>query len=465
LHIGGVRTALFNWLWARKNGGTFVLRIEDTDQERSTEENTAIILREMRWLGLNWDEGPDVGGDHGPYTQMARLPIYQDYADRMVESGAAYRCYATKEELDQAREALKERDPKAQFRYPGWWRERDRADWPADGKYVLRLKAPTEGSTSYQDLVFGEQSVPNSSLQDVVIMRSDGVPLYNFGCVVDDITMKIDLVARGRDHMINTPLQVLIYRALGHQPPAFGHLPLMRGKGNAKLSKRHGAVSVGEYREQGISAMGLLNYLVRFGWSFGDEEVFSREDLIQKFDWSRCNRSDGRFDPTKLTAIAFEHLKREDLTSDSDYVAGLSPFLDELYPSIDEAKLMAVLPQVRPRARTFREAAAGLDWLFGSTLSYDDKAKTKFLLSDKVKPLEPLRALVAEITPFEALHIEQAVKAWADQAQIGLGAIAQPARTALTGKTVSPGIFEVMELLGRDTTLARLDAALAMNAS
>jgi glutamyl-tRNA synthetase len=434
LHIGGVRTALFNWLWARKTGGTFVLRIEDTDQERSTDENMALIVREMRWLGLEWDEGPEVGGEHGPYRQTER-------------------------------EALKATDPKAQFRYPGWWRDKGPKDWPSDQPYVIRLKVPESGHTSYHDLVFGEQSWPNSAQQDVVLVRSDGMPLYNFGCVVDDITMGITLVARGRDHMVNTPLQIMLYRALDREPPQFAHLPMMLGKGGAKLSKRHGAVSVGEYRDAGVPASGLLNYLVRFGWSFGDEEVFSLAELVDKFDWSRCNKSDGRFDPDKLTAIAFEHLKRPELTSEDAYVSGLLPLLRARYGVADEGKVRAVLPQVRPRARTLVEAAESLDWLFASELAYEDKARKKFLESERAAPLGPLCQEIAKVETFEAATLEAAVKSWAEAQGLALGAVAQPARVALTGRTVSPGLFEVMELLGRERTLARLEAAAAFAAA
>ncbi|MBM4376705.1 MAG: glutamate--tRNA ligase [Deltaproteobacteria bacterium] len=458
LHIGGVRTALFNWLWARKTGGTFVLRIEDTDQERSTPENEQIILRELAWLGLHWDEGPDTGGPHGPYRQMERLEIYREFSDRLVASGAAYRCYATKEELDAAREALRAADPKAQFRYPGWWRDKGPADWLSDRPYVIRLRTPSSGHTGWNDLVFGEQRVPNDTIQDVVLVRSDGVPLYNFGCVVDDITMGITLVARGRDHMINTPIQLLVYQALGVTPPTFGHLPMMLGKSGEKLSKRHGAVSVGEYREQGVPALGLLNYLVRFGWSFGDQEVFTMVDLIDKFDWSRTSRADGKFDAAKLTAIAFEHMKRADLMDDDGYVASLLPWLAR-YGAIDERKLRAVLPTVRPRARTFREAAESVDWLFALEPTFDEKAKEKFLLGEKASVLSPLRDVLASAPEFAAGELEAKVKSWAEERGYGLGDVAQPARVALTGRTFSPGLFEVMELLGRDVTLARLDAA------
>ena len=461
LHIGGVRTALFNWLWARKTGGSFVLRIEDTDRERSTAENEQVIFRDLRWLGLDWDEGPGVGGDCGPYRQMERLALYREFAEKLVASGKAYRCYATKEELDKARAALKEQNPKAQFRYPGWWRER--SDWPDDKPYVIRLKAPTSGHTSYTDLVFGEQSVPNSALQDVVLMRSDGVPLYNLGCVVDDITMGITLVARGRDHMINTPIQVLLYEALGHALPQFAHLPMMLGKGGAKLSKRHGAVASGEYRDQGILPAGLLNYLVRFGWGHGDQEIFTRAQLIECFDWAGCNKSDGRFDPMKLTAIAFEHLKNPELTSDEDYVEALEPFAAERFcRPIPTEQLAATVPLVRPRAKTLAEAAAALDFVYADPIELDEKAKTKFLLSDRAEHLTPLRARIAGVEPWRASALEDVVKAWAETDGIGLGKIAQPARVALTGKTVSPGIFDVMEIIGQERTLARLDAAIAL---
>jgi glutamyl-tRNA synthetase len=290
-----------------------------------------------------------------------------------------------------------------------------------------------------------------------VLMRSDGVPLYNLGCVVDDITMGITMVARGRDHMINTPVQVLLYQALGAKPPQFAHLPLMLGKGGEKLSKRHGAVSVGEYRQGGFKPAGLLNYLVRFGWSFGDEEVFDLEELVAKFDWSRCNRSDGKFDAAKLLAINFEHLKEERRTNDEAYLERWLPFLEAQYGAADATLAHAALPHVRPRARTLLEATEMVGWLFSDELVFEDKAKRKFLTADKASLLEPLAALVGAIEPFEAEALERAVKTWAEREQLSLGAIAQPARVALTGRGTSPGLFDVMHLLGRERTLARLE--------
>ena len=461
LHIGGVRTALFNWLWARKTGGTFILRIEDTDQERSTPENEAVILRDLKWLGLHWDEGPDVGGPNGPYRQMERLPLYKEYGEKLIAAGAAYRCFCTKEELDAQREALKAKDPKAQFRYPGTCRDR-KAPFP-DRPSVLRMVAPTSGAVHYKDLVFGDVTTPNDTLQDAVIMRSDGVPLYNLGAVVDDITMGITLVARGRDHMINTPIQILLYRALGVEPPAFAHLPMMLGQDGKKLSKRHAAVSVLDYTDQGIPAAGLLNYLVRFGWSFGDQEVFSRQDLIEKFDWDHCGTADGKFDPKKLAAISFEHLKTPELTSDEAYADGVVPFLEKRgVTSPDRARLLQALPLIRPRAETFVQAADALDYFFRDLPVYDEKATKKFLVADKAARLGDLRDVIAASDDFGARVLEAKVTAFLAENSLELKDIAQPARVALTGRSASPGLFEVLEILGKPQALARLDHALSL---
>ncbi len=465
LHIGGVRTALFNWLWARKTGGTFVLRIEDTDRERSTPENEAIILRDMTWLGLNWDEGPDCGGPVGPYRQMDRLPIYQEFVEKLIASGAAYRCDCTKEELDAQRKALTAQDPKAQFRYPGTCRDKK---LPANGDRpaVVRMRAPSSGAVTYRDLVFGEVTTPNSAQQDAVLMRSDGVPLYNLGAVVDDVTMGITLVARGRDHMINTPIQILLYEALGAELPAFAHLPMMLGADGAKLSKRHGAVAVGDYREKGIPGSGLLNYLVRFGWSHGDEEVFSVADLIQKFDWEHCGKGDGKYDPKKFSAIIFEHLKRPDLTSDEAYADGVLPFLAKNgLIDIPRAKLLRALPLVRERAQTFVEAADALDYFFRDPPTLDEKAAKKFLVADKAAHLGALREQLAAAPVFEAKPLEEGVTAWLAERGLELKDVAQAARVAVTGRSASPGLFEVIAVLGKDAVLARLDRAVSLVAA
>lgn len=461
LHIGGVRTALFNWLWARKTGGTFVLRIEDTDRERSTPENEQIILRELTWLGLGWDEGPDVGGPFGPYRQTERLPLYHSFSDKLIERGAAYRCYCTKEELDAQREALKAKDPKAQFRYPGTCRDR-KPPYP-DRPYVVRLRAPSTGAVTYEDLVFGEVTVPNNTQQDWVLIRQDGVPLYNFGCVVDDITMGITLVARGRDHMINTPIQILLYEGLGYPVPQLAHLPMMLAPSGEKLSKRHGAVSVGEYRDKGITPDGLLSYLVRFGWSYGDEEVFSKADLIRKFDWERCSKADGKFDFKKLSAIAFEHLKREDLTSTPAYADGATKFLEKKgFSDIDRGLLLKAIPIIRERAQTFAEAAEALDYFFREPPAMDEKAVKKFLTPAVADRLAQLRDLIAKTPSSTAKEMEAEALAWLAREGLQLKDVAQAARVALTGRTASPGLFEVIEVLGRDRAAARLDRGIEL---
>src|SRR5262245_39699277 len=289
LHIGGARTALFNWLWARKTGGTFVFRFEDTDQARSTDASCATIFESMTWLGLDWDEGPSPTGGadrgaYGPYAQMRRLALSAEWADKLLRAGKAYRCYCTKAELDAQRDALKQRDPTAGFKYPGTCR--DRTDEP-DLPFVVRFKTEQTGSITYIDKVFGEIVTPNVELQDFVLLRPDGVPLYNFGVVIDDITMEITLVARGREHMINTPLQLLLYGAFGVEPPEFAHLPMMLAPTGQRLGKRHGSVSVTEYRDAGYSPDAVLDYLSRFGWSSGDREVrLSRSELVAAFDWA-----------------------------------------------------------------------------------------------------------------------------------------------------------------------------------
>jgi glutamyl-tRNA synthetase len=457
LHIGGVRTALFNWLWARKTRGAFVLRIEDTDRERSTEESVQVILDSLTWLGLTWDEGPGVGGPHGPYTQMQRLAMYAEVAQRLIAGGKAYRCYCTKEELEAQRAALKARDPKATFKYPGTCR--NRASEP-DLPFVVRLRVPESGSLTYVDKVFGEVTTPNAAQQDFVLLRSDGVPLYNFGAVVDDVTMGITLVARGRDHMVNTPPQILLYQALGAKPPEFAHLPMMLAPNGEKLSKRHGAVSVGEYRDQGYAPAAVLNYLARFGWSHGDQEVFSPDELVSAFDWEHCNRSDGKFDARKFLAIDHEHLKTKRLMPIDEYVRRLLPFLEKRgFPGLDPASVAPAIPMIRERATTFADAAERLDFVFREPPVVDPAAAGKFLTAAQAPRLRELAGVLEGVTPWTAPAIEQAVDTWLAAVGLPIKEVAQPARVALTGRTASPGLFDVIAVLGRERAIARLLAA------
>jgi glutamyl-tRNA synthetase len=456
LHIGGVRTALFNWLWARKTGGAFVLRIEDTDRERSTVESVEVILDSLGWLGLKWDEGPGVGGPCGPYTQMERLSIYAEHAQKLILEGKAYRCYCTKEELEAQRAALRARDPKATFKYPGTCRNRSSEP---DRPFVVRLRVPESGSLTYIDKVFGAVTTPNAAQQDFVLLRSDGVPLYNFGAVVDDVTMGITLVARGRDHMVNTPPQILLYEALGQRPPDFAHLPMMLAPNGEKLSKRHGAVSVGEYRDQGYAPGAVLNYLARFGWSHGDQEVFSLDELTRLFDWEHCNKSDGKFDAKKFLAINHEHLKTERLMATAEYVRRLAPFLERRgFGALSAESVTRAIPMIRERATSFADAAERLDFVFREPPVMDPAAAAKFLTGDNAPRLRDLARVLESVAPWTAHDIEQAVEAWLRAEGLPIKDVAQPARVALTGRTASPGLFDVIAVLGRERAIARLVA-------
>jgi glutamyl-tRNA synthetase len=452
-----VRTALFNWLWARKSGGAFILRVEDTDRERSTEDSVRVILESLRWLGLTWDEGPEVGGPHGPYFQMDRLLLYAEYAERLVRERKAYRCFCTKEELESQRVALRARDPKATFKYPGTCR--DRKDEP-DLPYVVRFRSPDSGSLTYVDMVFGSVTTPNAAQQDFVLLRSDGVPLYNFGAVVDDVTMGITLVARGRDHMVNTPPQIMIYEALGHPAPQFAHLPMMLAPNGEKLSKRHGAVSVGEYRDQGYAPAAVLNYLARFGWSHGDKEVFSVDELTQLFDWAQCNRSDGKFDAKKFLAINHDHLKTESLVPTDEYVRRLVPFLEQRgFARPNTEQVRDAIPMIRERATTFADAADRLDFVLRDPPMVDQAAAAKFLVPDNAPRLRAMAAIVEKVEPWNKAAIESAVEEWLKSVGLPIKDVAQPARVALTGRAASPGLFDVIAVLGRERAVARLRSA------
>jgi glutamyl-tRNA synthetase len=325
----------------------------------------------------------------------------------------------------------------------------------------VRFKAPREGSITYVDKVFGEVVTPNVENQDFVILRGDGIPLYNFGAVVDDVGMEITIVARGRDHMINTPPQILIYQALGARVPEFAHLPMMLAPTGDRLSKRHGAVSVTEYREKGYSPMAVLNYLARFGWSHGDQEVFSRDELIQAFSWESCGRGDGKFDDKKFLSIDHEHLKTDRLLSEDDYVTRLMPFLDARGLKVAPADAKRTLFTIRERARTFVEAADMLDYFFRDAPVMDEKAKTKFLVKDASPRLKGFRDALAGASEWTEPTLEAAANAYLASANLQMKDVAQAARVALTGRTASPGLFQVLSVLGRDASLARLDRAVA----
>lgn len=459
LHIGGARTALFNWLWARKNGGTFILRIEDTDQERSTDESVQIIFDSMRWLGLDWDEGPGVGGAHGPYFQMQRLGVYQDFAERLIRAGGAYRCYCTKEELEAQRAKLPEKQ-RDRWVYPGTCRERtDEPDLP----WVLRQRVHGEGEVLLDDLVYGQIRTPIKALQDQVLMRSNGVPLYNFGAAVDDISMGVTLVARGSDHIVNTPAQVLIYRDLDARLPSFAHLPMMLTPDGKKMSKRLGDqqgidVPVEKYREKGWLPDAVLNYIARFGWSQGDQEIFTRAELIEKFDWSHVGSGDGRFDKKKSVWVAGEHLRKLD---DGALARGVVPFLAArgLTVAADDPRLLAAVKTVRPRSSTWVDMAEALDFYFRASIVVDPAAAQKFLNDGSRAQLHALAAVLGAVEDFTEPSITAAVESWLASQGLEIKHVAQPARVALTGRTASPGLYEMLAVLGREASVARLRQA------
>ncbi len=468
LHIGGARTALYNWLWTRQNGGTFVLRVEDTDTERNSEESVRAIFEALEWLGLDWDEGPQadgsVTGAYGPYFQAERQDIYWEYAERLIASGHAYRCYADKDELAAARAKHKaETGKETGFRFASPWRDRNAPH--EDGKqYVVRFKASAEGATTWDDKIKGRIEVQHNTLQDFVLIRSNRVPLYNFACAVDDLTMQISLVARGDDHMINTAPQILLHRAFGNQPPEFAHLPLILAPSGGKLSKRHAAVSVSEYRDMGYLPDGVLNYLVRLGWSHGDQEIFSRQELVELFGWDAVGRTGAKYDAKKFEYVQAEHLRA---LPDDELAVQAVPFLARrgLEVKADDPTLLGAIPYLKPRATTLVDLADGLDYFFRDELVFEEKGKRKFLVPERAELLSKLGGVVSEVQPFEVERLENTVKGWLEAESLKMKDVAQAARVALTGRTKSPGLFEVMALLGRERTLSRLERGASIAAA
>jgi len=450
LHIGGARTALFNWLFARHHEGTFLLRIEDTDRERSTDEAVAAIFEGLGWLGI--------AADAPPVFQLARAPRHREVAERLLAEGKAYHCYATPAELEAMREAA--RRAGRPMRYDGRWRDRDPADAPPGVRPVVRLKMPTSGETVIEDLVQGTVRVANAQLDDMVLLRSDGTPTYMHSVVVDDIDMGITHVIRGDDHLTNAFRQKQLYDAIDTPLPRFGHLPMIHGPDGAKLSKRHGAISVTEYRDMGFLAEGMRNYLLRLGWSHGDDEIMTIEQAIAWFDIDAVGRSPSRFDMAKLLHVNAHHLRELDADT---LLARAAPFLAGAGLTLEEpghARLLLGLDGIRQRSRTLVELAHGAAiYLHPRPLAVDAKA-LELLTDAALAQLAGVAAALAEV-PFEADRLEQACRAVAQAQGVGFGKLAQPIRVALTGSTVSPGLFEVMVILGRVEVLGRLDDAIA----
>ena len=447
LHIGGARTALFNWLFARANGGKFLLRIEDTDRARSTPEATEAIFEGMRWLGLDWD------GDM--VSQFSRADRHREAADMMLESGAAYRCYSSKEEIDAARAAAKEAGRPPLFQSP--WRDKTLEDWPDDAPYAVRLKAPREGETSVEDAVQGPVSWANAQLDDLILLRSDGTPTYMLAVVVDDHDMGVTHVIRGDDHLTNAARQTIIYKALGWETPVFAHIPLIHGPDGAKLSKRHGALGVEAYRDMGYLPEAMRNYLARLGWSHGDDEFFTTEQAIAWFGLDSIGKSAARFDFAKLEHLNGQHIRAAD---DSELLKQLEIFAALQKPldlSEDRHTMLEhAIQGLKSRARTLVELLDSTYYIFADRpLELDEKA-SKILAQDMRKQLTKLTSLLQNATRWHSSSLEEIVRAFAENEGVKLGKVAQPLRAALTGRAVSPGVFDVMETLGREESLARI---------
>ncbi len=447
LHIGGARTALFNYLFARHHNGAFILRIEDTDRSRSTEEYIEAIIEGMRWLKLDWDEGP--------YRQTDRFDIYRSYVERLLKEGKAYRCYCTPEELEQRRqEALAQgKTPK----YDGRCRNITEPI-PADKPSAVRFKMPQEGRTVVNDLIKGVVEFENNQLEDLIIMRSDGTPTYNFVVVVDDIDMEITHIIRGDDHLNNTPKQIHIYKAFGWEPPAFGHLPMILGADKTRLSKRHGATSVMAYKDMGYLPDALVNYLVRLGWAYGDQEVFTKDELIKYFSLENIGKSAAVFNPEKLLWLNSQYIIKEDAKNLAEMAI---PFLIKEGiisegQELDMEWLSRAVNSLKERVRTLVELANSLKYYILEYVEIDPKAKEKFLKPENIKNLSELHEILTRLTDFTAAEIEKVFHSFAEKHGIKLGAIAQPVRVAITGGTASPGLFEVLEIVGKDKVLKRL---------
>lgn len=448
LHIGGARTALFSWAYARRHGGKFVLRIEDTDLERSTVQSTQAILDGMAWLGLDHDEGP--------FYQMQRLGRYHEVAEQLLSSGKAYHCYCSREELDAIRE--QQRAAGLKPRYDGRWRDSTQTP-PAGVKPVVRLKNPVDGVVTFNDLVKGEISVANSELDDLVLLRADGVPTYNFGVVIDDLDMNITHVIRGDDHVNNTPRQINILKALGAPLPQYGHVPMILGADGERLSKRHGAVSVMQYREDGYLPEALVNYLARLGWSHGDEEIFSREQLVEWFDLEAINRSPARFNPEKLQWLNQQYLKAADDTRLAELA---KPYLnvndcDVGAPGAPE--LPKVVNLLKERVGTVAELADAAVYFF-RPLEPAEELKVQHLIPEVKPALLDLREKLA-VVEWESHALHEAIKAAAVGHGMKLPKVAMPLRIMVTGTAQTPSINAVLELLGREETLKRMDGRLA----
>jgi glutamyl-tRNA synthetase len=469
LHVGGARTALFNWLYARHYGGVFVLRIEDTDLERSTEESVTAILEGLEWLGLTWDEGPGCGGDYGPYFQSERLDIYKYYVQRLLDEDKAYLCYCTPEELKARREeALAQgRDPKYDRRC-AQLTDAERKALEAEGRQpVVRFRSNDVGTTEVNDLIRGQIIFENGMLDDFVIQKSDGMPTYNFAVVIDDHLMKITHVIRGDDHISNTPRQIQVYQALDFPVPEFAHLPMILGNDKTRLSKRHGATSVTEYRDQGFLPKAMVNYLALLGWSYSaTDTLFTPEELIEKFSLDRVSRNPAVFDMKKLewmNGVYLRELDPEELTGLVIPRLQKEGLLPESIDAAARERVKKIAVSLQSRIRTLAEFVPSSRYFFEDDIEYDPAAVDKILARDYVPDMfAMLLDKLMQVEPFTEDNIEQVFLEVQEEVGRKLGDVIQPVRVAVTGTRVSPGMYEVLAALGRPRTLQRLKAAAEM---
>ncbi|WP_077369340.1 glutamate--tRNA ligase [Anaerosalibacter sp. Marseille-P3206] len=465
LHIGGARTALFNYYFAKKNNGKFILRIEDTDTERLKEDSVSQILSSMKWLGMDWDEGPEIGGDFGPYFQSERTELYTKEIMRLVEEGKAYYCFCTEEDLEVEREEQKEK--KLPFRYSGKCSHLSKEEVEKnlkEGKpYVIRIKIPREGTTEIEDLIRGNVSVNNTQLDDYIIMKSNGMPTYNLACVVDDHSMKISHVIRAEEHLSNTPKQFHIYKALGYELPQFAHLSMILAPDRSKLSKRHGATSVEEFRDKGYLKEALVNYLTLLGWSPGEnEELFSMEDTLKKFSLDRVSKTAAIYDIDKLTWMNGNYLRDLDL----DYIVeeAIPYFIESGLVTEVESKyeyIKRVVDSVREKVKLLPEIAEASAYFFKDIESYDEKGvKKRFMKDGVVELLEKGSEALRDAPAFDIETVERVYRDLIDELGIKGGDIIHPTRLALSGKTVGPGLFDIISILGKEECIKRMNSAI-----
>lgn len=465
LHIGGARTALFNWLFARKMGGKLILRIEDTDTERLKEDSVSQILTSLKWLGLNWDEGPEAGGECGPYYQSERRELYSKYAQQLLDEGKAYYCFCTPADLEAERE--KQRAAKQPFRYARTCRDLDpevaKARAAAGEPYSVRIKIPTEGSITVHDLIHGDVTFNMDQFDDFVIVKSNGMPTYNFAVVVDDHLMGMTHVLRAEEHLSNTPKQLLIYEALGFEPPKFGHMPMILAPDRSKLSKRHGATSVEEFRAQGYLPEAIINYLTLLGWGPGDErEIFTLEETVKLFELEQMSKKAAVYDTKKLTWMNGQYLSElplEKILPEAETFFIKDGLVTKEWLAENKEYFAKLVDTVRVRVKTLQEVADASAYFFKDVEVYDEKGVAKHFKPEAAELLEKCIAALEADEVFDLTSTEAIYNKIAADNGLALGKVIHPTRLALTGRTVSPGMFDVMVLLGKEKTLARMRKA------